>query len=253
MRFLIRCSLILAVSYLFARGLQAATPAPPATPQAPQPAPDPAFAAIADDPALPRVLLIGDSISVGYTLPVRDLLKGKANLHRVPTNAGTTRVTLEHLSEWVGTERWDVIHFNCGLHDLRILPDGTRQVSLEEYGRNLREIVARLRPMANILVWCSTTPVPGTEQEPPRSNADVLAYNALARRIMIEENVLIDDLYTFALPQTDRIRKPFNVHYTAKGYQVLAKQVAASLVQAMAGRDQRSEVRDQRSDGAPSR
>ena len=43
--------------------------------------PDP-FEPIQDNPALPRVLLIGDSISIGYTLPVRELLDGRANLHR---------------------------------------------------------------------------------------------------------------------------------------------------------------------------
>src|SRR5512137_2492523 len=43
---------------------------------------EPAFAPVSDDPKLPRVLLIGDSISIGYTLPVRKLLAGKANVHR---------------------------------------------------------------------------------------------------------------------------------------------------------------------------
>lgn len=41
---------------------------------------------VADDPDLPRVLLIGDSISIGYTKPTRQLLAGKANVHRVPSN-----------------------------------------------------------------------------------------------------------------------------------------------------------------------
>ena len=48
------------------------------------------FAPVTDDPKLPRVLLIGDSISIGYTLPTRDFLKGKVNLHRIPTNGGPT-------------------------------------------------------------------------------------------------------------------------------------------------------------------
>src|SRR5690606_25488906 len=53
--------------------------------------PNPVFAPIQDVPGLPRVLLIGDSISVGYTLPVRKLLEGKANVHRIPVNAQHTR------------------------------------------------------------------------------------------------------------------------------------------------------------------
>src|SRR5215212_9456507 len=60
---------------------------PPAAPEKPQ---DPAYAKITDDPKLPRVLLIGDSISIGYTLPVRKQLKGTANVHRIPENGGPT-------------------------------------------------------------------------------------------------------------------------------------------------------------------
>ena len=74
--------------------------------------PNPAFVEIQDDPALPRVLLIGDSISIGYTLPTRALLAGKANVHRILTNGGPTPNGLEHLTEWLGSGKWDVIHFN---------------------------------------------------------------------------------------------------------------------------------------------
>ena len=48
---------------------------------------DPAFEPVKDDPTLPRILLIGDSISIGYTPATRKLLAGKANVHRIPENA----------------------------------------------------------------------------------------------------------------------------------------------------------------------
>lgn len=53
-------------------------------------APHPSLAPVEDVAKLPRVLLIGDSISMGYTVPVRKLLEGKANVHRIPTNGGPT-------------------------------------------------------------------------------------------------------------------------------------------------------------------
>ncbi|MGC9318533.1 MAG: SGNH/GDSL hydrolase family protein, partial [Armatimonadota bacterium] len=74
----------------------------------------PPFQPIEDDPELPRVLLIGDSISVGYTLPVRSILEGTANVHRIPENGGPTARGLERIEDWLGDERWDVIHFNWG-------------------------------------------------------------------------------------------------------------------------------------------
>src|SRR5438309_341299 len=90
--------------------------------------PDP-LAAIKDDPKLPRVLLIGDSISIGYTLPTRRLLQGRANVHRIPENGGPTTNGLTKLDKWLGNGKWDVIHFNWGLHDLKLDKDSQHQVT----------------------------------------------------------------------------------------------------------------------------
>ncbi len=198
----------------------------PAAKQAKRPA-NPAFAKVADDPALPRVLLIGDSISIGYTAAVRKELEGKANVHRIPTNGGPTTRGLEQIDSWLGDSKWDVIHFNWGLHDLKFI-DGKRQVSLEDYERNLTKLVARLKKTGATLIWCSTTPVPeGTN--PPRTDKDVLAYNAVAKKIMEANQIATDDLYAFAAPRLKEIQRPANVHFTPQGSAVLAKQVAKSI------------------------
>src|SRR5262245_16074553 len=68
---------------------------------------------------LPRVLIIGDSISIGYTTDVKVLLEGVADVQHNPGNAAHTWKGLEQLNAWLGDGRWDVIHFNWGLHDLR--------------------------------------------------------------------------------------------------------------------------------------
>ena len=72
---------------------------------------------VPDDPSLPRVLLIGDSVSRGYTLAARKALAGKANVHRAPENCGPTANGLKKLDIWLGDGKWDVIHFNFGIHD----------------------------------------------------------------------------------------------------------------------------------------
>ena len=92
---------------------------------------NPAFQQVVDDPRLPRVLLVGDSISIGYTLPVRNLLQGKANVHRIPENGGPTTNGLAKLSAWLGNGKWDVIHFNFGLHDLKLITAGQRRIELD--------------------------------------------------------------------------------------------------------------------------
>jgi lysophospholipase L1-like esterase len=206
-----------------------------AAPKPAAPARAAANAPVVDDPKLPRVLLIGDSISIGYTGPVRKLLEGKANVHRILGNGGPTTNGLANLAKWLGPGKWDVIHFNWGLHDLKFMPDGKRQVLPEAYEQNLRELVRQLKATGAKLIWASTTPVP-EGVSPPRTPADVLDYNRIAQKIMTENQVAVDDLYTFALPQLAAIQLRANVHFTASGSAVLAEQVASSITAALAGK-----------------
>ncbi|MBM3882503.1 MAG: DUF4091 domain-containing protein [Verrucomicrobia bacterium] len=191
--------------------------------------PDSAIRSIQDIDGLPRVLLIGDSISIGYTLPVRERLAGIANVHRIPENGGPTTNGLARLDAWLGTQRWDVIHFNWGLHDLRIMDNGRQQVALPQYERNLDQLVQRLKQTGARLIWASTTPVPEGKLGTPRCSKDVPRYNEAARKVMDKHGVAINDLYAFALPQLSRIQIPTNVHFTKEGSAVLAQPVAEAI------------------------
>ncbi len=209
-----------------------------ARPPRPKRRANPAFAKVTDTPGLPRALLIGDSISIGYTPPTRKLLAGKVNLHRIPTNGGPTTRGLASLKAWLGEGKWDVIHFNWGLHDLKYMDEkgrldlkGKQQVPPEEYEKNLRELIKRLKANGAKLVWCSTTPVP--EGAGGRIKGDAAKYNKIAARVMKEHKVPTDDLYASALPRLKRIQRPKNVHFTPAGSQALARQVANSILKAL--------------------
>ena len=191
------------------------------------------FQPIEDNPNLPRVLIIGDSISMGYTIPVREKLEGEANVHRPPMNCGPTSRGVKHIDEWLGEGDWDVIHFNFGLHDLKYMEDGEHQVPIDEYEENLETMVARMKQTGAELVWASTTPVPDPVNGPTRKSEDVIKYNQVAEAVMREHSVMIDNLYEFALPQLNVIQKPENVHFSAKGSEVLARQVAESIHEAL--------------------
>jgi hypothetical protein len=205
---------------------------------------NPVMQPIVDDANLPRVLLIGDSISIGYTLPVRKLLEGKANVHRVLTNCGPTTRGLEQIDAWLGDKPWDVIHFNWGLHDLKYMAAegqsladpqaaGSRQqVPPAEYEANLRQLVQRLKKTGAVLIWCSTTPVPEGAQG--RVPGDAAKYNQIAARIMEEHGVVVNDLYAFAKPRLAQIQLPANVHFTADGSATLAEEVARAITAALA-------------------
>ena len=190
------------------------------------------FAPIKDDPALPKVLLIGDSISIGYTLPTRALLAGKANVHRPPTNCGNTTLCLRRIDEWVGNGQWDVIHFNFGIHDIKCPKrDGVNKTRIDQYKKNLQEIVARLKKTGATLIWCSTTQSPEVVCGAPAE--DFVKYTAVAKKVMEKNGIQINDLYTFSLPRLREIQIPVNSHFHAKGSKVLAGQVVAAIEEAL--------------------
>ncbi len=192
-------------------------------------APSPVTAPITDEPGLPRVLLIGDSISMGYTLPVRELLKGKANLHRIPANGGPTVNGLKNLKAWLGTGKWDVIHFNFGIHDAKFMQPGQQQVPPADYERNLRDIVKQLQATGAKLIWATITPIPDGELNPPRAFDKVPTYNAIARKVMEENSVSINDLNADITPHLARLQNPKDVHFNREGSEFLGKQVAAKI------------------------
>jgi arylsulfatase A-like enzyme/lysophospholipase L1-like esterase len=196
----------------------------------------------------PRVLLIGDSISIGYTKPVQERLKDEAAVSRNRGNAAHTGVGLARLDEWLGDTRWDVIHFNWGLHDLAYrLPgkpgsrdkvNGSIATPLDQYERNLNELVDRLQRTGAQLVWASTTPVPPGESG--RVAGDEIRYNRVAERIMRERGIAIDDLHALVADRMDELGSaPGNVHFTKQGSAILADQVASSIRLALKRRAQR--------------
>ena len=212
---------------------------------APRPPANPAFASIEDVPGLPRVLLLGDSISIGYTPDVRERLESVANVHRPAENCGPTTRGLERLDAWLGDGDWDVIHLNFGLHDLKFVDDqgdntapdsGHHQVSPEDYRENLDAILERLEATDATLIFATTTPVP--PGEPQRLAGDELQYNAIAQRVMEQHGVTINDLHTFIIPRFDEVSTaPNNVHFTPEGSALLADEVADAITVALERRE----------------
>jgi len=196
-----------------------------------------AFAKVVDDPNLPRVLIIGDSISIGYTPALRKILKGKANVHRIPTNGGPTSRGLSQIDKWLGDGNYDVIHFNWGLHDLKFVDDkgkavapekGHHQVPLKQYEENLRKLVARMKKTNAKLIWRNTTPVPAGCNW--RIASDENAYNEVAAKVMRENNIPIDDHHSYVMQHMKEVQRPANVHFTPQGSQKLAELAAAAIL-----------------------
>ncbi len=176
---------------------------------------------VTDDPQLPRVLLIGDSVSRGYTLAVRNALKGKANVHRAPANCGPTATGLKHLDVWLGDGHWDLIHFNFGIHD--------RNTAIDQYRKNLETLIQRMKPHTKQIAWASTTPVPDSADGKYTAES-IRERNRVAAEVMQKEQVAVDDLYAAVEPELAQFQLPNDVHFNAAGYDFLGTKVAEFIL-----------------------
>lgn len=195
------------------------------------------------DPNLPMVMILGDSISMGYTGGVKKELKGKANVIHNPGNSQGTTHTKVHIDEWLKLQEWDVIHFNIGLHDLKRVkkagtsensndPNDPYQADVATYSTNMEEIVGKLKASGAKLIFATTTPFP-EGVKPYRSPEDVAKYNAAAVAIMKKHSIPVNDLHALVWPKLKEVQKPKNVHFKKSGSAMMAKQVAARITEVL--------------------
>jgi len=196
---------------------------------------------------LPNVLLIGDSISIGYSLQVRQYLKGKANVYRPmdqkkkgnPKNCGDAACGTREIPQWLGKTKWDVIHFNFGLHDLkRIGRDANNNritnlsvnpiASIPNYKQRLQKCIDLLKPSNAKLIFGTSTPYPAGVS-PARLPEDAVTYNNAAKEVMSKNGVVINDLYALTVDRLAELQQPKNVHFKEIGSAVLGKQVATAI------------------------
>src|SRR6187431_2512086 len=95
------CKFVFTIVTILSVATFASAQEPKAKAAAKKKAANPAYAPVQDIAGLPRVLIIGDSISIGYQVPLREALKGKANVHRPGTNCGPTTRGVEQIEQWL--------------------------------------------------------------------------------------------------------------------------------------------------------
>jgi lysophospholipase L1-like esterase len=180
---------------------------------------------VKDDPKLPRIILIGDSISRSYTQPVRKLLEGKANVHRAPANCGPTTTGLREIEGWLtegqGEGHWDIIVFNFGIHD--------RNRPSKEYAENLKQLIIKLQKTNAKLLWVRTTPF-NDKNDPINAPLKGSQLNEVADKIMKEYNIPMCDLYTTFAERTKELIGEDRTHFTAEGQKTLAEEVYRSII-----------------------
>ncbi len=184
-----------------------------------------------------NIFLIGDSIRLGYCSAARDELSDVAEVFYVDDNCRNTQYVLTKLYDWASmfsdTARVDVVQFNCGHWDTAHFCGGALPLTSEdEYKKNLQMIInliSKLFPNAKIVFATTTTVNPSKPIElNPRTNADIVRYNDIAKAVAGDNNVAINDLF----PITEQWNSSYYedaCHFTEESNRILGKIVADRL------------------------
>jgi len=189
---------------------------------------------------VPKVVLLGDSIRLGYAPLVEKELARKAVVISPKANGGDSSSLLKHLDEWAIREQPAIVHFNCGIHDTKKAKAGGKfQVPPDQYEANLRNIVERIRKETKATVlFATTTPILDERAAKARAKAEyelleasVEQYNGIAKKVMQDLKVPVNDLHGLCadLGRREKLLSGDGVHFTAEGREMLAKAVAAFI------------------------
>lgn len=197
---------------------------------------------------LPKIFVVGDSISMHYGPYLEKSLSGffiydrkrgsESNLDDPNgANGGDSKRIITYLKELKENSNFktDYLLINCGLHDIRKTAENdSPQVSLEQYSKNLTEIISISRELGAKLIWINTTPVNDSIHNSivgfKRYNEDVIKYNIESTKIMKEMGIPIIDLYTFTMKFIPEAYID-HVHFNIEVRQKQADFISGNLVQ----------------------
>lgn len=190
---------------------------------------------------LPRVLLLGDSIRMGYQPAATALLSDRVEVVAPVENCRFTGRILEHLQEWALAVPADIIHVNAGLHDVAVLEKGAHvRVPFDDYRRNVETILRTLQSETKAaIIWVATTPVMDDRVLARhgyyyRTNADVIRYNEAAFEIAGSLGIPVNRLDEVVIrSEPARIMNDDGVHFTPEGYAILGDAVARCVIDAL--------------------
>ncbi|MBC8148174.1 MAG: prolyl oligopeptidase family serine peptidase [Verrucomicrobiaceae bacterium] len=203
---------------------------------------------------LPKVLIIGDSISGGYSKPLIDLLKGKAEVTKLGAVAGyriqketfwhsrgTAKyldfgsakaciVDFERFAKHLEDTPYDVIHFNFGLNDIFRGRNGAWHNPVDQYARDLARIVTLLKTHGAKVIWANITPIPANAPHNPEG--DELIYNAAAAKVMKKHGIPINDLHSVVTQWEGYAewKKGDDVHFPGAVYSKLAEKITGVIL-----------------------
>lgn len=188
--------------------------------------------AINPNPSLPRVLLIGDSICIGYKANVIKALAGKANVDVWPHPLFQSEKLNQALTKILKNGPYDVVHVNLGLHGVeegRIKP-GTYEPLTRQFSQIIRDTMPTVK-----IIWANTTQFTlkgkPTELDPVK-HPTVLEHNRMAAKLMAELNIPVNDFYGLLIDKLE-LGRGDTVHWTPPAYKILGDKATVSILQVL--------------------
>jgi len=170
-----------------------------------------------------KIVLVGDSIRMGYEPLVRQKVGDRAEVWAPAENCGNSMAHRDRFVAWAIEPKPDVYHFNCGIHDLHVIDLGAR-FTVSAYARNLRIVVERLKTETNArLIWATSTPMLAPLNPNAKRYPAVELYNAAALRVMEKNGIEVNDLYQAVMDAgAEKCLSEDKVHMAPYGNEVLS-------------------------------
>ena len=181
-----------------------------------------------------KVLLIGDSIRMGYDKYVKNYLSDSCEVYYPKDNCRFAQYTLRHLSDWksgFNGDDSDLIHWNVGLWDTLELYDDGCLTPPEFYAFFIEKICKRIKvlfPKAKVIFATSTPVIENRFTEPHfsrRLNSNVKKYNDIAVEICKKHGFSVNDLYSLVKNVPEEYYSDMTHLYTPEGTQLLTDAV----------------------------
>ena len=189
-----------------------------------------------------KIVLIGDSIRLGYEAYVRTAFRDVAEVYAPTENCRFAHYVFRYLHEWKSLGNWpsdvDVVHWNAGLWDVIHFFGDEAQTAPASYAEVIARIDRRLRvlfPKAKMIFATSTS----VDEEAykaasyKRSNAEIAAYNRLALEALADTDTVIDDLYPLTLTLPSSARSDLTHFNNDEGCRYLGSWVTASIARVL--------------------
>lgn len=200
---------------------------------------------VVEDGSLPRVLIIGDSISGHYLERVRLLMEGKANIvgeasldkkknswatvgpRFYRSDSATKGDDLKNFLAESGP--WDIVHFNNGIHMFA----GAKPGDEKPYAEQLKKVVATIRESGAVCLFANSTGTvaDNTIAKSPNYLTNCKAFNAAAEEVMREMGVPVTDIYGMIQPRIKELISGDLIHTNAEADQMMAELIAKRLTE----------------------